>query len=238
MKTVDIIVPVYNEEEILEEKMTELHNYLGKNCSFPWQVTVVSNGSTDRTPEIGAELSKKLPNLKFVHIPQKGKAKAIRHGWENSTADIVGFMDADLATGLDAVQKCVDFISKGGDMAVGCRHAPGSVVERSLKRSVISHGYKWVVRLFFPFTKIKDAACGFKFASAKASKVLLPKVKNDKWFFDSELLLLAENEGLDVGHIPVSWSEGKKSKVSISRVVTEYVLNLAKLRLRLWFGWK
>lgn len=231
----DIVIPVYNEEKILEKNMVRLHDFLDKNCKEPWQITILSNGSTDKTVAIGTRLSKRYPRINFKHIPDKGKAKALRHGWLTSSAEIVGFMDADLSTGLDAFPECINRIVKGdADVAIGNRHGKGSSVDRSIKRTILSRGYNILLKIFFPMTSLQDAACGFKFFRSEVAQKLIPHVNNDKWFFDSELVLRAEHKGFRIAQVPVSWSEGEKSKVNAFKVVPEYLLSMARLRWNLW----
>jgi glycosyltransferase involved in cell wall biosynthesis len=230
----DVIIPVYNEEAVLEASVRELHAFMTEQCPLPWRVTVYSNGSTDRTVEIGTRLAGQLPGVVFKHTDEKGKARALRRGWLESQAEYVGFMDADLATGLDALPLCVAKLIEGADFAIGCRHAPDSRVERSLERTIVSRGYNTLLRCFFPFSRIKDAACGFKFGRRKVVQALLPHVRNERWWFDSELILLAEHEGRSIAQVPVRWSEGAASKVRVAKVASEYVTSLAELRWRLW----
>jgi len=231
------VIPVYNEAETLEKNMIILHNFLNKNCDFPWYITVFSNGSTDKTVTIGNKLSKRYKRINFSHTSEKGKAKALRRAWQSSKAQIVGFMDADLSTELDAFPKCVKcIVNDKADIAIGNRFAPESKIERSLFREFLSRGYSTLIRIFFPRTAIRDAPCGFKFLRSTVSRKLLPHIENESWFFDSELLLLAEQAGYNIAQVPVRWTERKKSTVKIVKVVTEYTLNLLRMRLNFWFG--
>ncbi len=233
--SVEIVIPAYNEEEVIENSVVKLHKFLDKNCSIPWRITIFSNGSTDRTVEIGTKLSKRFKRVSVKHTPEKGKAKTYRLAWPSSSAQIVGFMDADLSTELDALPACLDAILKGkADIVIGNRFAPNALVERSFTREVLSRGYNILVGLFFPFTKIKDGHCGFKFLKKNVAQCLLPHIRDDMWFFDTEFLMMAEQTGFRIAQVPVVWKERKASKVKIARVVFDYFLNLMKLRLRLW----
>ncbi len=233
--SVEIVIPVLNEEEVLEENIIRLNTFLVKNCSIPWQITIFSNGSTDGTVEIGTRLSKRFSRVKFMHIPERGKAKTYKIAWPISKASIVGFMDADMSTEFEAIPKCLDvIINEKADIAIGDRHSSEAMIERSLKREILSRGYNTLLRSLFPRTLIVDAHCGFKFLKKSVAVSLLPHIRDDCWFFDTELLMLAEQTGYRIEQVPVLWVERKASKVKIMRVVTDYVFNLVKLRLLIW----
>jgi glycosyltransferase involved in cell wall biosynthesis len=234
--SVEIVIPCLNEEVVLEENAIELHNFMKKNCAIPWKITIFSNGSTDNTVDIGTRLSKRFKNIKFLHIPQRGRAKVLRMSWLNSNASIVGYMDADLSTGLGALPKCLDaIINQKADIAIGNRLAKESQVERSPFREFLSRGYNLLILFFFP-TKITDAQCGFKFFRAPVSRFLLPHVHDNKWFFDTENLLIAERCGFSIAQIPVEWVERKESKVRIRTIVFDYIFNLIRMRYRCLFS--
>ncbi len=234
--SVEIVIPCLNEEVVLEENAIELHSFLKKNCAIPWQITIFSNGSTDKTVEIGTRLAKRFKQIRFIHIPIRGRAKVLRMAWQASKSSIVGYMDADLSTGLDAVPKCLDaIINQKADIAIGNRLTKDSMVERSVFREILSRGYNFLVFFFFP-TKITDAQCGFKFFRAPVARFLLPHVHDNKWFFDTENLLIAERCKFSVAQIPVEWAERKESKVRVSTIVFDYIFNLVRMRSRCWFG--
>jgi glycosyltransferase involved in cell wall biosynthesis len=231
--SIEIVLPMYNEEEIIEDSVVRLQRFLSKHCKIPWQITVFSNGSTDRTVEIGTKLSKRFSRVNFRHIDEGGKAKTYKIAWPASEASIVGFMDADLSTELEAILKCIEAIKNGADIAIGDRHTSEALIDRSLKRTILSRGYNVLLKLLFPRTRIRDAHCGFKFLKKSVARSLLPHIKDDCWFFDTELLMLAEQTGHKIEQIPVLWVERKASKVRIVRVVTDYLFNLLKLRFRI-----
>ncbi len=234
--SVSVVIPCLNEEALLEKNMRILHNFMAKNCGIPWNITIFSNGSTDRTVEIGTKLSKRFKHIKFLHIPERGRAKALRLAWLGSKNSIVGYMDADLSTELDAVPKCLNaIVNEKADVAIGNRLTAQSEVERSPFRELLSRGYNVLIRIFFPTTRITDAQCGFKFFRKPVVKLLLPHVQDNKWFFDTELILLSEHCGFNIAQIPVAWAERKESKVKIGRIIVDYVWSLMKLRTRFWF---
>ncbi len=232
---VEIVVPVLNEEAVLEKNMVHLYKWLDKNCDVTWVLTIFSNGSTDKTVEIGERLAKRFPRLQFKHIPQRGRANALRLAWKESRAQIVGYMDADLSTELDAFPKCLHLILDDKfDVAVGNRLSHESDIERRFFREVLSRGFNFLIKLFFPGTVIRDAQCGFKFVRKPVIDFLIPHLKEERWFLDTELLVLAEQAGFSIAHVPVKWIERKASTVRVFSTVRDQFLGLVRLRFRIW----
>jgi putative flippase GtrA len=228
-----VVVPVYNEELVLKENILKLYNFLKTNYRDDWQIVIADNGSTDGTGKIGQDLSQNFNRIKYLFIKEKGKGGAIRKAWENGKADIYCFMDVDLSTDLKCFPSLISAIDKENfDIAIGSRFKKGALVERSLKRKIFSYGYRFLLKLILK-TKIEDAACGFKAVKARVVKELLPKVKNNEWFFDSELLILAEKNKYKIKEIPIKWIEQKnklrKSKASIFKTSFSYLREISKL---------
>ncbi len=216
---VDILLPVYNEEHVLEKSVSALRQYLLEhNPPFRWVISIGDNASRDRTLEVASALAAEYSDVRVVHLPQKGRGRMVKHAWKESEADIVSYMDIDLSTDLDAFIPMIQAIAEGFDVAIGSRQYRGAYVERSLKREVISRGYIVILKLLlrFPFT---DAQCGFKAASRKSFLELLPLIEDDEWFFDTELLYLAARRGYRVKELPVRWIEDLDSRVRIARTM-------------------
>lgn len=230
---INIVVPVYNEQADLSENIAILSTFLRKNISDDWQITIANNASTDNSLNIARELEKKYDNVHCIHLDQKGRGRALKKAWNERSADILCYMDADLSTDLTALPHLIDAIKKGAIVATGNRFHRNSIIKRDLKRTLLSKGYSKIARLIVN-TKIPDLQCGFKAISKKAKNELLPKIHNNVWFFDSELLILAEKLGYPIAQIPVKWTESKrKSRVNIIMTVLEYLNNLYSLRKRL-----
>ena len=227
--TVDIVIPVYNEEKDLPRSIDILTRFLQENLENPWRVTIADNGSTDNTLSIAEMLSKKYPGVTCVHIPQKGRGLALRHIWLESEADIMGYMDVDLSTDLTHVPQLVKAIEDGSHIAIGSRLMKDSRVTRSFKREFISRSYSTLIRLMF-FTPFRDAQCGFKAISRSAARALVPRVKNNNWFFDSELLIIAARRGFRIKEIPVHWDDDPDTRVRIVRTAWEDIKGLLRLR--------
>lgn len=230
---VDIVIPVYNEEYILEKSIETLRNYLIKNFKYDWGIIIADNASIDRTLEKASKLSKKYSDVKVIHLDKKGRGRALRKVWLESDADILSYMDVDLSTKLDAFPELIDAIAKEGyDIATGSRLIKGSKTRRSLKREILSRGYNLLIKLFLS-TKFSDAQCGFKAISKGVVKEIIPEVKDNGWFFDTELLVLAEKKGFKIKDIPVEWDEDEDSRVQLYDTMDNYIHSLWRLRKRI-----
>lgn len=213
--TVEVVLPVYNEERTLESSVRTLRGYLDQRFPFRAVLTVADNASTDRTWEIATELATELDGVQGLRLPAKGRGRALRAAWERSTAEVVAYMDIDLSTGLDAMLPLVaPLLSGHSDVAIGSRLAHGSRVVRGSKREAISRLYNLIVRAGTG-KHFSDAQCGFKALRADAAQRLLPLVEDEEWFFDTELLLVAEHHGLRIHEVPVDWVDDPDSRVDI-----------------------
>jgi putative flippase GtrA len=212
---VEIVVPVYNEEAELGRSIMRLHEYLSANFPLSWRVTIADNASTDRTWEIACDLACVLERVRAVHLDRKGRGRALREVWSASTATVVAYMDVDLSTDLDALLPLVaPLVSGHSDVAIGTRLASGARVVRGPKREVISRTYNMLLKATMR-SGFSDAQCGFKAVRADVARALLPMVEDQEWFFDTELLLLAEHNGLRIHEVPVDWVDDADSRVDV-----------------------
>ena len=216
--TLDIALPVYNEEADLERSVSKLVEFLSANLSdFDWRVTIADNASRDRTLAIARQLAATKPSVSVMHLPQKGRGRAVKRVWTESTCDIVAYMDIDLSTDLKHLPPLLRSLKNGYDLALGSRNLPPSrVTNRSLVRTITSKGYIVLIRLMFP-VKFSDAQCGFKAVTRRVVRELVPKVIDDEWFFDTELLILAEEAGFRIYEEPVTWTDNPGSTVRVWR---------------------
>jgi glycosyltransferase involved in cell wall biosynthesis len=227
---VEVTVPVYNEEKVLAESVRKLHAYLTANLPFHFVITIADNASTDTTFAIARRMEAELPRVRAVHLDRKGRGLALRHVWGTSAAGVVAYMDADLSTGLEAFLPLIaPLVSGHGDVATGSRLLPGAKVVRGPKREIISRAYNVLLRMFLA-ARFSDAQCGFKAGRSEVIRALLPDVQDDAWFFDTELLLLAQRRGLRICEIPVTWVEDPDSKVDIIRTALADLRGMARLR--------
>lgn len=229
--SVEIVIPVLNEEQALPLAVARLREFAMSHPGRDWRFKVADNGSTDRTREVALELAAGRRDLSVTHLTQRGRGRALKKAWLESDADVRCYMDVDLSTDLKHLPQLVDAVaSEGYDIAIGSRLAKGAeVVGRSLKREIASRGYSALFRSAF-LTPFRDAQCGFKAISAQAAAALVPLVKNDHWFFDTELLLIALKNGYKIKEVPVRWVDDPDSRVKIVQTAWEDVKGLARLR--------
>ncbi|MBP2330946.1 putative flippase GtrA [Kibdelosporangium banguiense] len=227
--TVDVVVPVHNEERALRGCVGVLKTYLDERFPFQWTITIVDNASTDGTLQIADELADAIDQVRVLHLDEKGRGRALRTAWQWSDADVVAYMDVDLSTGLDALLPLVAPLINGhSDISIGSRLAPGARTIRGPKREMISRCYNAIIRLSHG-AKFSDAQCGFKAARTDVIRPLLEHVKDDNWFFDTELLLLAEHNGLRVHEVPVDWVEDIDTRVRIGSTALEDIRGLIRV---------
>ncbi|WIM97029.1 glycosyltransferase family 2 protein [Actinoplanes oblitus] len=212
----DVVVPVYNEEVDLGPCVQRLHAYLAASFPYPFRITIADNASVDGTAAVARQLTAAYPEVEAVHLTQKGRGRALNHVWTHSDAAVLAYMDVDLSTDLDALLPLVaPLISGHSDLAIGSRLARGSRVVRGAKREFISRGYNLILRTTMA-ARFSDAQCGFKAIRADVARRLLPMVEDTGWFFDTEMLVLAERAGLRIHEVPVDWVDDPDSRVDIA----------------------
>jgi glycosyltransferase involved in cell wall biosynthesis len=227
----DIVVPVYNEQAALERSIRRLHGFLQANMPFSWRIVIADNASTDATLTIARALAHELAHIEVLHLPAKGRGRALRAAWSASDADVLCYMDVDLSTDLRALLPLVSgLISGHSDVAIGTRLAPGSRVVRGRKRELISRSYNRLLRVVLG-ARFSDAQCGFKAIRADAARRLVPAVQDDGWFFDTELLILAQRQGLRIHEVAVDWVDDPDSRVDVLRTAIGDLQGVARLRL-------
>ncbi|MER5392752.1 bifunctional glycosyltransferase family 2/GtrA family protein [Saccharopolyspora sp. NPDC002686] len=227
--TVDVVIPVYNEEHSLPGCLEVLSEHLATGFPFSWTITIVDNASSDATLRVAHELAAAMDRVRVLHLDRKGRGLALRTAWGYSDADVVVYMDVDLSTGLDALLPLVAPLVNGhSDLAVGSRLASGARTVRGGKRELISRCYNGMVR-WTHGARFTDAQCGFKAARTDVVKPLLNAVRDDSWFFDTELLLLAEHNGLRVHEVPVDWVEDVDTRVNVVRTAFDDIAGLVRV---------
>ncbi|MBT2404157.1 MULTISPECIES: glycosyltransferase [unclassified Streptomyces] len=217
----DVVIPVFNEEKDLGPCVRRLHEHLTRTFPYPFRITIADNASTDRTPEVAATLADTVDGVRSTRLEEKGRGRALRTVWSDSEAPVLAYMDVDLSTDLNALLPLVaPLISGHSDLAIGTRLARSSRVVRGAKREFVSRAYNLLLRSSLA-ARFSDAQCGFKAIRREVAERLLPLVEDSGWFFDTELLVLAERAGLRIHEVPVDWVDDPDSTVHIVRTATE-----------------
>ena len=225
----DVVVPVHNEEADLTGSIRRLHQHLSTQLPYSFRITIADNASTDSTFDVAAGLTRELAHLRVVHLQDKGRGRALRDVWSRSDADVLAYMDVDLSTDLNAFLPLVaSLVSGHSDIAIGTRLARGSRVVRGARREVLSRGYNLLLRGTLR-AQFSDAQCGFKAIRSDVAHELLPLVEDTGWFFDTELLVLAERAGLRIHEVPVDWVDDPDSRVDLWRTARDDVRGIARL---------
>ncbi|MEG3581987.1 MAG: glycosyltransferase [Chloroflexota bacterium] len=230
-RSIDIVLPVYNESKVLESKFKTLYEFLSLNITNEWIITIAENGSSDSTLQIAKNLHNRYKKSRVISNPIAGKGLALKNAWISSTSGILGYMDLDLSTDLDILPEFIRKIEEEEeDFVIASRLMRDSiVVGRSLKREVISRSYSFIFRSVLS-VKFKDAQCGFKFAKKESVIQIIDKCKDIGWFFDTEILFRAQKNNLSICEVPVRWVDDRDSKVDIISTVIKDIKGLIRLK--------
>jgi putative flippase GtrA len=226
---IDIVVPVYNEQAGLAQSIRRLHAFLRDGFPFTWRIVIADNASLDATWRIAGRLTRELPGVEVLRLERKGRGRALRAAWSQSTARVVAYMDVDLSTDLRGLLPLVaPLLSGHSDVAIGTRLAHGARVVRGPKRELISRGYNAILHAALR-ARFSDAQCGFKAVRADVLPGLLDDVRDEGWFFDTELLVLAQRRGLRIHEVPVDWVDDLDSRVDIVATALADLRGVARL---------
>ena len=233
------MVPAHNEEKIVTSSVEKLLRFVERQ-GYPlaWRIHIVVNGSSDGTWECARALLARYPERILVtNFPEPGRGLALKRAWLACDADIAIYMDMDLAVSLEHLAELARPIADGEcDLVIGSRNLAASKVRRSLPREVISQGCNHLSRLILRHG-FSDLQCGFKAIRLETFSSIAPRLTSHHWFFDTELVLWAREQGLTIKEIPVDWSENRhglrKSKVRLVRDSCGFFLDLLRLRGRL-----
>lgn len=230
----EITLPVLNEEATLTQQVHTLHKFVLQHFTkVSWKIIIADNGSTDQTPQLGQQLMNSLSNIQFLKVPRRGVGLALKTSWGQSQADIVGYMDLDLATDLSHFLEAYRAIAeKGCDLVYATRlHSKAQVINRSVKREITSRGFNFILKNYLG-TQFSDGMCGFKFLKRKHYDLLHDAgAQNDGWFFSTELLTIAEWTDLKIYELPVKWTDDvSSSRVKILPLAKRYLQSMRELK--------
>jgi ubiquinone/menaquinone biosynthesis C-methylase UbiE len=227
--SVDITIPVLNEAGSIVSTLTTLAAHLDAQSPYDWCITVADNGSTDETFELATAFAAANPRTRVMRLEERGRGRALKQAWSTSAADIVAYMDVDLSTGLESLGPLLDPVADGRcDVSIGSRLDPDAEIARTVQREVISRVYNLLARAFLHYG-IVDAQCGFKAIRASLARDLIPRIVDNGWFFDTELLALAHRSGAQINEVPVRWVEDDDSRVKIAKTATEDLKGIWRL---------
>jgi uncharacterized membrane protein YbhN (UPF0104 family) len=227
---VSVVLPAYNEANRIEDTVKVVKDTLEK-LDYGYEIIIAEDGSTDGTDEIAKRLSSRDPRIVHLHSDNRlGRGKALTNAMEIAKGDVVVYLDVDLSTDMDHLKELIDAVAKEGyDIATGSRLLKDSQTERPFKRDFASKVYNFLVRLMLG-SKLRDHQCGFKAFKRSSVLKLLRDVKDNHWFWDTEVLVLAQRKGLRVKEIPVKWKQSGETKVKF----TKDVLYMFSQILRMW----
>lgn len=229
LERIDVVVPVHGEEPILDANVHRLHTFLTESLDLSWRIVIAENGSKDRSWEIASRLTHELKDVVALKLIESGRGRALRRAWSQSEATTLAYLDADLSADLAGFPALVEPLLRGeADLSTGNRHSPASNVERGAKRELLSRVYSGLTAKVLGMS-VQDPQCGFKALTARAAQLLLPKVRDNGWFFDTELIWWADRLGMTVNELPIDWCERTPSSVRILPTVMTDLAGLARL---------
>lgn len=235
MTTFDVTIPVLNEAATLRRQVAALRVFLSDRFPTPgqWKIVIADNGSTDETRQIAADLSEEYPEVRLVIVPRRGVGLALKTSWTQSTADIVGYMDLDLATDLSHFSEAFGVLAEDrADLVYATRlHPRAKVIGRTLKREISSRVFNQLLRTYLG-VGFSDGMCGFKFLKREILPELMAHgAENDGWFFSTELLTVAEWRGFHLHELPVTWTDdAASSKVKVLPLAMRYLRDMRQLK--------
>jgi glycosyltransferase involved in cell wall biosynthesis len=231
---VGVIIPVLNEAHVLADSVVRVQRFVRNLTDYRCRIVIVDNGSTDGTGRVARELASEHRDVDYLHLDHKGRGRALRYAWQSSDADIMCYMDVDLSTDLEELPRLLGAIRDDGyDIAIGSRLMRESVTTRSTSREIISRGYNLILKVVLR-NSFSDAQCGFKAVSMEVVDCIVPRVQDQSWFFDTELLVLAERAGYRIKEIPVVWAEDDDSRVNVVRTGWDDLKGIFRLRWHFW----
>jgi len=228
---VEIVIPVDNEQRVLADSIGRLHRFLSAELPLSRRIVIADNASVDLTPALGRELARAYEGVEYLRLPAKGRGRALRAAWSASNARVVAYMDVDLSTDFNALLPLLaPLLSGHSEIAIGTRLHRDARVTRDAKREFISRSYNRILRLALR-AKFSDAQCGFKAVRGDLVPELLSEIADEEWFFDTELLVLAQRRGLRIHEVPVDWVDDPDSRVDVVSTAVADLRGVARLAL-------
>ena len=229
---VSIVLPIYNEQTELRANTLMLHTFLKQHqLPFSWDIVIADNASTDQSGCIGRSLDREYDTISYIYIEEKGRGRAVKFAWQQGKADYFAYMDIDLSTDLRHLPALIQALMAGYSIAIGSRLLTESnVSKRPLKREILSRCYNMLIKLLFQ-TKFSDAQCGFKAIKKEVWDKISPLIQDNDWFFDSELLIIADKIGFKITEVPIVWRDDPASTVKVAKTAWGDIKGLIRLFL-------
>jgi len=232
VRSITIVIPVYNEELDIPKNVPKLRDFMAEKMqSYDWKIVIADNASTDKTREVSKKLTRHK-NIDYVRLEEKGRGRALKSVWEKSNTYFLAYMDVDLSSDISYFPKLIESLESGASLAIGSRLAPGAkVYGRTPFREIMSRGYSFLFRSLF-WTSFRDAQCGFKAIRKSAANKILPLVKDNGWFFDSELLIIADKAGFNIEEVPILWRDDPASTVKVAKTAWGDIEGLLRIFIK------
>jgi glycosyltransferase involved in cell wall biosynthesis len=232
VEKVSVIIPAYNEESRIETTLRRYWKHFNANYQN-FEILVLTDGCSDRTPEIVEEISKDCHSIRCLNPPCRlGKGGAVIKGIRAASGDVVGFLDADGAIPPEDVCSLLASLD-GRDGVIASRRAKGAKILRQEPpaRVLASRGFNMLVRILFgmPF---KDTQCGGKIFKANALRSVVNEIGLTDWSFDVELLYNLNKKGYRIEEVPVSWEHKDGSKIDLLDTSVKMLVSVVGLRVK------
>lgn len=236
-KTITIVAPAYNEEEIIEGSIKKLYNFFKKEFkNFSWKIIIAEHDSHDKTVEKAEKAIKKCRNVFLVSLSNVSKSEAVKNAWLKNKADIMIYTDIDLSAELYHLKEMVKYLDEGCDIVIGSRNLNRKNIGRNIKREILSAIYNLMIYALFG-VRLTDFQCGFKAMSRKVVERMIPKMQFlEEGFMDTELLIIAAKKGYNIKEIAVKWKDTRSTRFSIARVTIKFFQNLFRLKIAMIKG--
>ena len=231
------VIPAFNEDRRIGQSLERILSFF-RAQSYPFEIIVVDDGSTDRTVEVVRGFAASDPQLRVEPQPQnRGKGEAIRKGMLLAGGKYLFFSDADLSVPIEAVPDFLSRLEAGDDVAVGSRRIAGAVIEvhQPIHRELMGKVFTGLSNLILGL-KLKDFTCGFKAFRRDAARELFSRQRLGGWSFDSEILYLAKSKGYRIAEVPVVWRNDEATKVRLGRDVVRSFVDLWNIRINHTLG--
>lgn len=229
---IDIILPVYNEEKILSKNIRHILDFINDQ-KLPARLVIVTNGCRDNSEAIARSFAQKHEEVAHYNLLAKGKGRAIKFAIVRSQADIIGYIDADLAIDIKFFYRALLNLSDNYDIVICSKMKAGAKSQRSPIRTALSYFYIKIMQFVFA-VEVSDLQAGCKVFSAPAAKYLAARAQNNKWFFDTEFILLARDNNFQIKEIAADCFDKRARLNNLLPIIFDHLGGIIKFFSRAW----